>query len=131
MVDEDIDRVLELEHELQLKALRADPDRLRTLLAPEFREIDASGRVRDREATIDHLQTEEPDVLEIGVGKPSVRRVSGDLILVTWVSERWSPGLAHDAGRRVHEKTNARFNDAQPCCCFASDHAPAGLGSRV
>lgn len=104
MTDEDVDRVLELERELQTNACRRNPDRLRAVLAPDFREIGASGRVWDREAMIDHLQTDDPDVLEIGVAALSGKRVASNLILVTWVSERegrraWRTSLWRSAAR--------------------------------
>lgn len=88
MDDEDVDHVLELERELQTPQCRSHPRRLRTVLASDFREIGASGRVWDREAMIDHLQTDDPEVLKIAINELSGRRIVSDLILVTWVSEK-------------------------------------------
>lgn len=112
--EDEIGRVLELERELQTKGCRSDPGRLRTVLAPESREIGASGRVWDREAMIDHLQTEGLKMPEIGITALSGRRLVDDLILVTWVSDRagrrrraWRTSLwrsAANGGQLVHHQ---------------------------
>ena len=104
MDEDEVDRVLELERELQTKNCRSNPDRLRVVLAPDFREIGASGRVWDRETLIEHLHTEDPAAPEIGMSALSGKRVGGDLILVTWVSERegrraWRTSLWRSAAR--------------------------------
>lgn len=53
--------VLELERELQSPATRADTDRLLELLAPDFLEVGASGRLWDRDSILGMLQEESAD----------------------------------------------------------------------
>jgi len=79
--------VLDLERELQSAATRADEARLRQLLAPDFTEVGASGRVWDRETVLDLLREQSDDedappievhVLRGQVIAPGVIRVSWD-----------------------------------------------------
>lgn len=56
-----LDRVAELERELQSPACRADEARLRQLLAPDFVEIGASGRRWDLDSVLALLREERSD----------------------------------------------------------------------
>jgi len=53
-----VDRILELERELQTPACRADEVGLRELLAPDFVEIGASGRRWDFDSILTMLRNE-------------------------------------------------------------------------
>ncbi len=85
--------VLELERELQHPLTRANPERLRELLAPTFVEIGASGRRYDLAATLSVLSEEQARQHEfqpIEVHDLEGRRLQDGLIQVFWVSHRGS-----------------------------------------
>ena len=92
---DDLDAVLALERELQSAGTRADPTRLRELLAESFVEVGASGRRWDKAAILDLLDAEsasgDPDPIE--VIDLHGRHLTDDLIQVFWDS--------HHAGRRA------------------------------
>lgn len=93
--DPELAHVLRLEHELQSAPVRANPERLRELLAPDFVEIGASGR-RWTLASILGLLAEESsaaDSDEIAVRDPEARHLTPDVVQVLWTSE--------SAGRRA------------------------------
>jgi hypothetical protein len=93
MPEDDLDEVLALERELQTAAGRGDRDRLEALLADDFREVGASGRVWDRAAILDLLAAEPGDAAEIEVGGLTGRVVGPGCVLTCWDSSR--------AGRRA------------------------------
>ncbi len=84
-----------LERALQTPATRADPTRLRALLAPSFVEIGASGRRWDREGILDllHAESATGEGTTIEVTALEARRLTDDLIQVFWDS--------HHAGRHA------------------------------
>lgn len=90
-----LDRVLELERELQTPACRADEARLRELLAPDFLEIGASGRRWDLHSTLAMLRDEsvEGDSAVIKLSGLTARVLAPAVIQVFWESDR--------AGRRA------------------------------
>ena len=84
---DDLDVVMALERELQTASCRRDADRLRALLADDFEEVGASGRIWDRASTLELLAAEgsEPEIL---VRDMSARLIDEGLVLVRWDSER-------------------------------------------
>lgn len=50
---QDVDVVMGLERKLQTASCRRDPERMRALLADDFEEVGASGRVWDRASTLE------------------------------------------------------------------------------
>jgi hypothetical protein len=90
----DLERVVQLERELQTSACRADTVRLRELLAPDFLEIGTSGRRWDLESTLGLLDEEVADdsgVIEMTAVE--VRALGPGVAQVFWDSQR--------AGRRA------------------------------
>ncbi|WP_211348835.1 DUF4440 domain-containing protein [Nocardioides litoris] len=87
--DDQVAQVLALERELQTPACRAAPPRLLALLAPDFVEVGASGRVWDRASVLDLLAA-EPDsaAAEIAVLDLAGRVVAPGVVQVSWRSER-------------------------------------------
>ena len=85
-----LDRVLELERELQTPACRADETRLRELLAPDFVEIGASGRRWDLDSTVAMLRDEsgEEDDDLIRMDKLAARELAPGVVQVFWDSDR-------------------------------------------
>lgn len=86
--DYELSRVLRLEQELQTRACRSNPDRLLELLAPDFTEVGASGRVWDRPAVLELLASEVEGNEKIEVANPAGRRLADGFILVRWDSAR-------------------------------------------
>ena len=80
--------ILELERELQSPATRADQDRLRQLLAPDFLEVGASGRQWDLETTLALLreQSEDEDTPPIGIHYLRGRAIAPGVVQVSWDS---------------------------------------------
>lgn len=103
--------VLRLEEELQSKACRNNRARLLELLAPDFTEVGASGRVWDLPSTLDLLGSQADDG-EIEVAGLFGRVVADGVILVRWDSARrgrrarrtsiWRRG--DDGWRQVHHQ---------------------------
>lgn len=90
-----VEEVLRLERELQSRACRADPVRVRELLADDFHEVGASGRRWD---LADALALLEEETADEGAGEIEVldlrgREVAPGVVLVSWDSDR--------AGRRA------------------------------
>lgn len=81
-----VDEVLELERELQTLRCRRDAARLRTLLADDFTEVGASGRIWDRASIIEHIGAEDGE--EIEVLRLAGRVAGADVILTQWDSRR-------------------------------------------
>ena len=77
-----------LERELQTPACRADRRRLMALLAVDFEEIGASGRLRDAADILDLLAAEPVDSEPIVVSDLVARHIAEDVILVRWTSAR-------------------------------------------
>jgi hypothetical protein len=83
---DEVAEVLGLERELQTAQCRRDRARLTALLAPDFAEVGASGRVWDRASTLELLGTEAGDDIEI---RDLTGRVIGDGFIITrWDSSR-------------------------------------------
>lgn len=90
----DLQRLLELERELQTPACRADQARLRELLAADFLEIGASGRRWDLASTLAMLQEESSEgAHEILMSELEARLLAPEVVQVFWTSSR--------AGRRA------------------------------
>lgn len=85
--------VLQREEDLQTKACRNNRARALELLAPDFCEIGASGRVWDRSSVIELLDSQAADGREIEITGLSGRVLADGLILARWDS-------AHE-GRRA------------------------------
>jgi len=75
-----------LEEELLRPEVRRDPGRLGALLAEEFREFGASGRIFDRAAILRELATEESAKLSLAAF--ACQRLAPDIALVTYRSHR-------------------------------------------
>jgi hypothetical protein len=86
--DDAVDQVLALERELQTTACRADADRVAALLADDFTEVGASGRVWDRPATLRLLAEETDDEPAIGVLGLTGRVIGPGFVLAHWDSDR-------------------------------------------
>jgi hypothetical protein len=91
--DSDVANVLELERELQTAECRRDRARVVALLAEDFAEIGASGKVWDRASTLALLEAEGGDDSVIEVHDLTGRIVGDGFIMTRWVSDR--------AGRRA------------------------------
>jgi hypothetical protein len=93
-VDDDEQTVVERELALLQPAVRRDPDRVRALLHPDFREVGASGQIWDR-ASIAAVTsgTEEP----IEATDLATRLLGPDVVLLTYVSD--------PSGRRAHRSS--------------------------
>lgn len=76
-----------LEESILEPAVRADPARLRALLAPEFTEFGAAGRVFDREGILAALAAERPRQPRQARGF-KVRLVAPGAALTTWRVQR-------------------------------------------
>lgn len=92
--DEDLAEVMALERELQTAAVRADKERLVELLAPEFEEIGASGRVWDLPSILGMLLAENDETPDIEVHELTGRAIAEDVVILRWQSVR--------GDRRVH-----------------------------
>lgn len=77
----------QLEDSILDPAMRADPARMRALLAPEFMEFGASGRVFDRDGIIAVLAAEPARVARQARGF-KVRLVAPGAALTTWRVQR-------------------------------------------
>ncbi|MCE1179376.1 MAG: nuclear transport factor 2 family protein [Micrococcales bacterium] len=86
--DRDLEAVLALERELQSGECRGDPGRLDELLAADFLEIGASGRVWDRSAIMALLAEEDSAAAPIELHDLAARALLPDLVQVLWVSQR-------------------------------------------
>lgn len=82
----DVELVLELERELQTKACRNNRARVIELIAPDFSEVGASGRVWDYAGMLGLLESQADDDEEIEVTAVSGRRLAETIILVRWDS---------------------------------------------
>jgi len=83
----DVDTVMELERELQTASCRRDADRMRVLLADDFEEVGASGRVWDLASTLE-LVASESGADEIVVHDLTGRVVADGMVLLRWDSDR-------------------------------------------
>jgi hypothetical protein len=85
--DIDVAEVLDLERELQTAECRRDRARVSVLLAEDFIEVGASGRVWDRSSTLELLGAESGDaVIEV---RDLTGRVIGDgFVMAHWDSDR-------------------------------------------
>ena len=80
----ELPRVLELERELQTRACRNNSVRLLELLAPDFSEVGASGRVWDLPGALELLANEARNDEEIQVTDLTGRVVADGVILMRW-----------------------------------------------
>ncbi|MFJ2754902.1 DUF4440 domain-containing protein [Nocardioides sp. NPDC087217] len=94
MSDADLAEVMARERELQTAAVRADKERLTELLAPDFEEIGASGRVWDIQSILGMLLAENDKAPDIEVHGLAGRAITDDVMMDRWQSVR--------GGRRVH-----------------------------
>jgi hypothetical protein len=95
--------VLGLERELQTAECRRDRSRVTALLAEDFTEVGASGRVWDRPSTLELLGAEGRDDPVIEVHALTGRVVGEGFVLVRWDS---------DAGGRRARRTSLWRRDA-------------------
>jgi hypothetical protein len=89
----DVEEVLQLERELQSAACRGNPARVGALLAEDFYEVGASGRIWDRVSTLELLAAESRDAAVIEVHDLTGWAVGDGFVMVRWDSDR--------AGRRA------------------------------
>lgn len=85
--DADVAVVVRLELELLDPAIRADPHAVRTRLHPEFREVGASGRLWDVQATASALAV-EGDADPIDASDMESFRLTPEVILLTYTTRR-------------------------------------------
>ncbi|QGF24802.1 DUF4440 domain-containing protein [Raineyella fluvialis] len=83
--DADVRAVIEAELELLRPATATDRARIEQLLAPDFREVGASGRLWDRTAMVEAMVA-GPSARSVRASDIEGRRVGADLVLVTCVS---------------------------------------------
>ncbi|UTT67405.1 DUF4440 domain-containing protein [Janibacter sp. CX7] len=112
--DATLTTVLDLERELQSPETRADSGRVRDLLAPDFEEVGASGRVWDRDSILAMLESEaaEHDSSSIEIDDLRARVIAPGVIRVSWTSaqgerraRRTSIWCAREGGwRQVHHQ---------------------------
>jgi hypothetical protein len=86
--DSDVADVLRLERELQSAGCRRDLARLGALLAEDFTEVGASGRVFDLASTLALLAAESAADAAIEVHDLAGRIVGDGFVLVRWDSDR-------------------------------------------
>jgi uncharacterized damage-inducible protein DinB len=86
--DADLADVLRLERELQTPACRRDRPRVQALLAADFTEVGASGRVWERPRTLELLGSEDADDTPIEVHDLTGQIIGDGFILVRWDSDR-------------------------------------------
>ena len=113
-------KVLDLERELQTTACRKNRERLLELLAPDFVEVGASGRVWDLTSTLKLLaeQAQDDDSDEIEVIDLTGRLVGDGFALLRWDSThqgrraRRTSLWRHDAvgWRQVHHQGTLLHN---------------------
>jgi hypothetical protein len=84
----EVEQVLQLERELQSAACRCDRARVSALLAADFSEVGASGRIWDRAATLELLAAESGDAAVIEVHDLTGWVVGDDFVMVRWDSDR-------------------------------------------
>lgn len=104
LADAEIEAVVALERELQTPGCRSNPARLVELLADDFEEVGASGSVWRLTDTLAGLTAEASDAAPIEVHNLVARRVTDDLVLVRWASDR--------GGRRAERASLWRRDDA-------------------
>jgi hypothetical protein len=91
--DSDVAHVLRLERELQTAECRRDRARVSALLADDFVEVGASGRVWDLASTLELLGAESGDDAVIEVHDLAGRVIGHGFVMARWDSVR--------AGRRA------------------------------
>jgi hypothetical protein len=84
--------LIRLEQSLFERDVRASPDRLEELLAPDFLEIGSSGRVFDRAAIVRELQSENPKT--VSATNFEVRFLTPKIALLTYRSRRIEEGTS-------------------------------------
>jgi hypothetical protein len=84
----DVADVLQLERELQTAECRRDRARVIALLAADFEEVGASGRVWDLASTLELLDGESDDKAVIEVHDLTGRIVGDGFVLARWDSDR-------------------------------------------
>jgi hypothetical protein len=85
---DDLAVVADLERELQTAACRHDPHRMRALLADDFEEVGASGRIWTLTTALGLVASETADEPEIEVHDLVTRAVTDDTVMVRWDSAR-------------------------------------------
>jgi hypothetical protein len=86
--DSDVADVLQLERELQTAECRRDRARVSALLAEDFIEVGASGRVWDRPSTLELLGAEPGDAPAIEVRDLTGRVIGDGFVMARWDSDR-------------------------------------------
>lgn len=77
----------ELETKLHTKEVRNSREQVGELLADDFIEFGKSGKLFDKQTTLDMLSGEETD-LEISVSDFAARSLAPDVVLVTYTSSQ-------------------------------------------
>ena len=103
--DSDVADVLRFERELQTAECRRDRARVIAILAEDFTEVGASGRVWDLASTLELLVAESGDDSVIEVHDHTGRIVGDGFILTRWDSSR--------AGRRARRTSLWRRDAAE------------------
>ena len=88
ITDSDVADVLQLERELQTAECRRDRARVIALLAEDFAEVGASGRVWDLASTLELLDAGSGDDSVIEVHDLTGRIVGDGFVLTRWDSDR-------------------------------------------
>src|SRR5215469_10764083 len=86
--DIDVAEVLQLECELQTAECRRDRARVSALLAEDFMEVGASGRVWDRFSVLELLGAESGDDAVIEVHDLAGRVIGDGFVMARWDSDR-------------------------------------------
>jgi hypothetical protein len=86
--DIDVAEVLKLERELQTAGCRRDRARVSALLAEDFIEVGASGRIWDRPSALELLGAESEDDAVIEVRHLTGRVIGDGFVMAHWDSDR-------------------------------------------
>lgn len=116
---EEKEQLLQLEKELLQTDTRRSQERLAALLAEEFIEFGASGKIYNKQQTLKALASEDMS-LQINLSNFSARRLAKNLALVTYQSEKRSDGtktlyaLRSSIWRQTRNGWRILFHQATP-----------------
>ncbi len=106
MTTPDMQQVMDNELALLTSGVRRDPSKVAALLAPDFEEIGASGRLWTRESMILALALEPSADDVIQATEMRCAQLSPDLILLTYVSD---PGDRRVRRTSLWRRTDGRW----------------------
>lgn len=87
----EFDHLFELERQLHTSEVRSNPERISQLLGENFFEFGSSGKIWTREAILENLPSED-GITKINSSNYQATPLTNDVVLVTYISTRVSPG---------------------------------------